>query len=111
MGRTNDAIIYGGIVQLYVDAPEDEIMDLSKSLPSSNSKDYGKPFKDVFENYNKLLSNRWFIICPTCVIINSIKSGKSYSSGQIDWDLIKTSFIKCFQLEFLQIFMIGILKS
>ncbi len=94
MGRTNDAIIYGGIVQLYVDAPEDEIMDLSKSLPSSNSKDYGKPFKDVFENYNKdFYQIDGSLFSPACVIINSIKSGKSYSSGQIDWDLIKTSFL------------------
>ena len=30
MGRTNDAIIYGGVVQLIVDGPENDLIDLSK---------------------------------------------------------------------------------
>ena len=45
MGRTNDAIIYGGVVQLIIDGPEDDLEELSKSLPSSSSSDYGKPLK------------------------------------------------------------------
>ena len=34
MGRTNDAIIYGGVVQLIIDGPEDDLEELSKNLPS-----------------------------------------------------------------------------
>ena len=33
MGRTNDAIIYGGVVQLVIDGPEDELKELSKIYP------------------------------------------------------------------------------
>ena len=52
MGRTNDAIIYGGVVQLIVDGPENDLIDLSKNLPSSSSSDYGRPFKEIFKQYN-----------------------------------------------------------
>ena len=31
MGRTNDAIIYGGVVQLIIDGPEEDLKDLSKT--------------------------------------------------------------------------------
>ena len=57
MGRTNDAIIYGGVVQLIIDGPEDELMELSKSLPSSSSSDYGKPFKEIFKKYSDELKS------------------------------------------------------
>ena len=53
MGRTNDSIIYGGNVQLVVKGPEDDLIALSKDLPSSKSKDYGKTFKKIFEEYNQ----------------------------------------------------------
>ena len=51
MGRTNDAILYGGLVHLYVDTPNDDAEELAKRLPSSTSKDYGKPFADIFKQY------------------------------------------------------------
>jgi len=93
MGRTNDAIIYGGIVQLYIDGPEDEIIELSNQLPSFNSKDYGKPFKNIFENYNMdFYKIDGSLFSPASTIINSIKSGKSYSSGSINNKLLISSF-------------------
>ena len=48
MGRTNDATLYGGQVHLFVTGPEDEARDLAQSLPSSTSRDYGKPFAETF---------------------------------------------------------------
>ena len=39
MGRTNDAILYGGLVHLYVDTPNDDAEELAKRLPSSTSSD------------------------------------------------------------------------
>ena len=51
MGRTNDAILYGGTVHLFVDVPDDEAFELAKRLPSSTSSDYGKPFADIFKEY------------------------------------------------------------
>ena len=93
MGRTNDSIIYGGIVQLYIDGPEKDIVNLSKKLPSFNSKDYGKPFKEIFEFYKKdFYKIDGLLFSPASVIINSIQSGKTYSSGKLNQKLIEMSF-------------------
>ena len=51
MGRTNDAILYGGRVHLYVSVSDDEAQELAKRLPSLNSDDYGKPFAEIFKEY------------------------------------------------------------
>jgi methenyltetrahydromethanopterin cyclohydrolase len=93
MGRTNDAIIYGGNVQLVINGPEDDLIDLAKELPSSNSKDYGKTFKKIFEEYNQdFYKIDGSLFSPAQVIINSKKSGKIYKSGDINKKIIKNSF-------------------
>ena len=93
MGRTNDSIIYGGIVQLYISGPENELERLSNQLPSFNSKDYGKPFKEIFESYDMdFYKIDGLLFSPACVIINSISSGKTYFCGKVNDKLLKKSF-------------------
>ena len=93
MGRTNDAIIYGGVVQLIVDSPEDEIIELVKKLPSSSSSDYGKPFEEIFKKYNNdFYKIDGSLFSPALIIINSIKTGKSYKAGKLNEKLIQKSF-------------------
>lgn len=93
MGRTNDAIIYGGIVQLTMKGSDEDLKKLSKKLPSDNSIDYGKPFKEIFESYGgDFYKIDGSLFSPAAVIINSQESGKSFSSGKINEKLIKTSF-------------------
>src|SRR3954449_704576 len=41
LGRTNDAVLYGGQVHLHVDA--DDLEELVARLPATASKDYGEP--------------------------------------------------------------------
>ena len=48
MGRTNDAILFAGRVQMFVSGPDDDAQELAAKLPSSTSKDYGKPFAKIF---------------------------------------------------------------
>ena len=94
MGRTNDAIIYGGRVSICIEGDEDEIIKLSKDLPSFNSKDFGKPFKQIFLDYDKdFYKIDGSLFSPACVLINSKKSGMSYTSGKVDFDLVEKSFI------------------
>ena len=94
MGRTNDAIIYGGKVNLCIDDDDDdEIKKLAKNLPSFNSKDYGKPFKQIFLDYKKdFYKIDGSLFSPAKVLLNSKKSGKSYLSGEVSLDLIEQSF-------------------
>ena len=51
MGRTNDAIIYGGLAQLFVTGPADAARALAEKLPSRTSRDYGKPFAEIFKQF------------------------------------------------------------
>ena len=93
MGRTNDAIIYGGRVYLCIDDNDEEIKTLAKNLPSFNSKDYGKPFKQIFLDYEKdFYKIDGSLFSPATVLLNSKKSGKSYLSGEVSLDLVEQSF-------------------
>jgi len=95
MGRTNDAILYGGLVHLYVDTPNDDAEELAKRLPSSTSSDYGKPFSDVFKEYKyDFYKIDKMLFSPAKVIVSSLQTGKSYSSGRIDLSLMDDSFNK-----------------
>ena len=95
MGRTNDAILYGGQVHLYVDTPNDDAEELAKRLPSSTSSDYGKPFSDVFKEYKyDFYKIDKMLFSPAKVIVSSLKTGKSFTGGKIDLSLMDDSFNK-----------------
>src|SRR6202008_1102498 len=44
IGRTNDAILYGGRVVLWVQADDGQLAEIGPKVPSSASADYGAPF-------------------------------------------------------------------
>ncbi len=93
MGRTNDSIIYGGTVTLLCKGSDEELKNLSQMLTSKTSKDYGKPFKEIFETYNgDFYKIDGSLFSPARVIINSKESGKTFVSGEINYNLLKKSF-------------------
>jgi len=70
-----------------------EIKKLAKNLPSFNSKDYGKPFKQIFLDYEKdFYKIDGSLFSPATVLLNSKKSGQSYSSGEVSLELVEQSF-------------------
>ena len=75
MGRTNDAIIFAGVTQLFVNTSDDMAKDLCNKMPSSTSNDYGKPFADIFKDYEydffKIDGN---LFSPSKVIISNMKT-------------------------------------
>ena len=93
MGRTNDSIIYGGVVQLMMKGTDQELNELSKELPSNSSKDYGKPFQEIFENYNMdFYKIDGSLYSPAVIVINSLNSVKTFTGGMINEKLLKKSF-------------------
>jgi len=95
MGRTNDAILYGGIVHLFVDVADDEAFELAKRLPSSTSSDYGKPFADIFKEYKfDFYKIDKLLFSPAKVIVSTIKTGKTFTEGSTNIELIEKSFNK-----------------
>src|SRR5262249_22861167 len=51
MGRPNDAILYGGVVTLWVRADDGLLAEVGPKVPSSASPDHGAPFAEVFKRY------------------------------------------------------------
>src|SRR5205807_9155569 len=47
IGRTNDAVLYGGTVHLWVEAADEEVADLAQRLPSAASEAFGTPFGEL----------------------------------------------------------------
>jgi methenyltetrahydromethanopterin cyclohydrolase len=93
MGRTNDAILLGGQVHLFVTGPEDEAEELAKRLPSSASRDYGKPFAQIFKEYGyDFFKIDPMLFSPASVLVTAVDSGKSFRAGRIDDELLARSF-------------------
>ncbi|PWC37849.1 methenyltetrahydromethanopterin cyclohydrolase [Azospirillum sp. TSO35-2] len=93
MGRTNDAILFGGTVQLFVTGPEDAAADLAQRLPSTGSRDYGRPFAEVFAAVNKdFYAIDPLLFAPARVVVTALDSGRSFHGGRLATDLLDASF-------------------
>lgn len=93
MGRTNDAILFGGEVSLQVSCDDAAAAELALNLPSSSSKDYGKTFAQVFKFYNMdFYKIDPMLFSPAKVTITNLQTGKVFEGGQLNADLIALSF-------------------
>src|SRR3954467_13856726 len=93
IGRTNDAVLYGGLVELTVDAPDDELEAIVERVPSSSSKDHGEPFGTV------LAAADWdfykidpLLFSPAEVALVSVQSGRSFHAGGVELEVLERSF-------------------
>ena len=93
MGRTNDAIIYAGRVHLYVTGPATEAKSLAERLPSSTSRDFGRPFAQLFRQFEgDFYAIDPLLFSPAEVIVTALESGESFHAGQLDSALLDESF-------------------
>lgn len=94
MGRTNDAILFGGFVHLYVQCSDDDAAKLAESMPSSASKDYGRPFAEIFKAVNMdFYQIDPLLFSPAKVTVTNLNTGNSFFAGAFDEALIDKSFI------------------
>jgi methenyltetrahydromethanopterin cyclohydrolase len=93
MGRTNDAILFGGQVQLFVDCDDLAAEKLARELPASASRDYGKPFAQVFKEVEyDFYKIDPMLFAPAQVIVSNVASGKSFRAGRPNEALLTSSF-------------------
>ena len=93
MGRTNDAILFGGHVHLFVKGSDEAAAKLAKDLPSSSSCDYGRPFAEVFKAVNMdFYKIDPMLFSPAAVTVTALESGNTFTGGQLDAALIDQSF-------------------
>jgi methenyltetrahydromethanopterin cyclohydrolase len=93
MGRTNDAIIYGGRVHLFVTGAAGEAHALANELPSEGSRDYGRPFTEIFRRFNgDFYKIDPLLFSPAEVIVTALDTGESFRKGRVDVGLLDASF-------------------
>ncbi len=94
MGITNDAIIVAGSVFYTVDAAEDDnLAEIIAKVPRSTSKDYGKPFFEIFKDAGKdFYKIDPHLFAPAQIMMNDFKTGVTLKAGKIDVELLRKSF-------------------
>ncbi len=93
IGRTNDAILYGGRVTLWVHADDESIERVASRVPSGTSKDWGRPFAETFKDYGfDFYKVDPGLFSPAQIQINNLKSGRSWCCGELRPDVLEKSF-------------------
>ncbi|KXA94650.1 hypothetical protein AKJ65_03805 [candidate division MSBL1 archaeon SCGC-AAA259E19] len=92
MGKTNDCTLYGGRAIYYVDAEDSEIEEVIDDLPSCASEDYGRPFLEIFEEYDR----DFFEIDPNLfstaeITINNVNTGSVFKVGEVNEEVLEKS--------------------
>jgi methenyltetrahydromethanopterin cyclohydrolase len=94
MGRTNDAILYGGSAHYDVKGYSDEELEkIAAKAPSSASESYGRAFKETFKaagyDFYKIDPN---LFAPAVVSVCNLDTGNSFVAGSVNVGVLKDSF-------------------
>jgi methenyltetrahydromethanopterin cyclohydrolase len=93
IGRTNDAILYGGRVVIWVRADDAQLAEVGPKVPSSASPDHGEPFADIFARYgHDFYKVDPMLFSPAQVVFHNLKSGRSHVFGRPAPDVLRRSF-------------------
>jgi methenyltetrahydromethanopterin cyclohydrolase len=93
IGRTNDAVLYGAQVLLWVTGDDDTVAAIGPQVPSSSSPDYGEPFAAIFDRYHHdfyAVDPRLF--SPAEVVFQNVETGKAQAFGRINPGVLAASF-------------------
>ncbi len=95
IGRTNDAVLYGGQVYYTVQGSDEELAALVEKVPSSASHDYGALFYDLFQRYEgDFYKIDPLLFSPAEVSINNLTSGRTFHAGKVSSTLLRTSLLE-----------------
>jgi methenyltetrahydromethanopterin cyclohydrolase len=93
IGRTNDAILYGGQVTLWVRDSDARLAEIGPQIPSSASRDFGEPFAAIYERYGRdFYKIDPLLFSPAVVTLVDLTSGKLHHFGQMRPDVLGKSF-------------------
>ncbi len=93
IGRTNDAILYGGSVSLWVTGDDASIAEIGPQVPSSSSPVAGRPFLELFhEAGGDFYKIDPLLFSPAEVNFCNLETGRQHSFGHTQTDVMRTSF-------------------
>ncbi len=95
IGRTNDAILYGAQVTLYVSGDDESLAEIGPRVPSLSSSDYGEPFATIFARYDhdfyKVDPN---LFSPSTLVFQNLETGRVQTFGHTADDVLGRSFFR-----------------
>lgn len=93
IGRTNDAVLYGGEVTLWVRGDDESLERLGPSVPSCSSRDFGQPFAQVFADYDHdFYRVDPLLFSPAAITFVNLDSGRSFRFGAVVPEIVRRSF-------------------
>ena len=92
IGRTNDAILYGGAVTLWVRADDEALAAIGPQVPSAASRDHGAAFAELFARYGDFYKIDPLLFAPAVVEFRNLKSGRCHRFGRCEPGLVRKSF-------------------
>jgi methenyltetrahydromethanopterin cyclohydrolase len=94
IGRTNDSVLYGGEVTLWVRGDDDSLRDIGPRVPSSASPDFGQPFAEIFRRYDHdFYKIDPHLFSPAAVTFCNLDTGRTFRFGQVSPDVLQRSFL------------------
>ena len=95
IGRTNDAILYGGRAVIWVRAEDDQLAEVGPKVPSSSSPDHGAPFTEIFERAGRdFYKIDPMLFSPAELVLSNLKTGRCHSFGKVAPDVLRRSFFE-----------------
>jgi methenyltetrahydromethanopterin cyclohydrolase len=93
IGWTNDAVLYGGEVTLWVRGDDDSLTTIGPRIPSCESGDYGEPFATVFERYERdFYKIDPLLFSPAQVTLMNLDTGRVHRYGEVNAVVLQKSF-------------------
>jgi methenyltetrahydromethanopterin cyclohydrolase len=93
IGRTNDAVLYGGTVHLWIEGSDAEVADLAARLPSAASDAFGTPFGELLKaadwNFYEIDP---MLFSPAAATLTSTESGRAHHGGRLAPEVLERSF-------------------
>lgn len=94
IGRTNDAILYGGHVVMEVTGDDASLLDIGPRMVSRASADYGSPFCTLFERAGRdFYALDPALFAPALVDLINIDTGRRHRFGGIAPEIVARSFM------------------
>jgi methenyltetrahydromethanopterin cyclohydrolase len=83
IGRTNDAVLYGGEVTLWIRGDDESLQAIGPRVPSSVSPDFGTPFAEIFSRYKgDFYAIDPHLFSPAIVIFQNLDTGRTFRFGR-----------------------------
>lgn len=93
IGRTNDAILYGASVVLWVRGDDASLQTIGPRVPSSASPDHGEPFAQIFQRYDHdFYKIDPSLFSPAVVTLTNLDTGNSFRFGRLLPEVVDRSF-------------------